>query len=146
MTESKVSEEQHKKAQHIQQKYMEYQMLEQQLKQLQQQIEKLQEQKGEAQQVEQGIDDFEQAKPGDEILVPISGGIFFKTTLNESDKFLVNVGSGVVVEKNLKGVKKLINQQVDDITKYNDAMMTELTKMAIRHSSLEEELKKLVED
>lgn len=142
----KAAEEQKVKAQELQQKYMEYQMVQQQIKQLQQNLEKLEEQKKEAEAVEQGLTDFNASEKGSEVLVPLSGGIFFKTRLKDSDRFLVNVGANIVVEKDLDGVKGLVKKQKEDIGKYHNAMMTEFTKVAIRNDSLEKELKELVED
>ncbi len=145
MTDKKKDQD-HEKAKHVQQKFMEYQMLEQQLKQMQQQLEKLDEQKKEAALVENNLDDFNHSEKGSEVLVPISGGIFFQTTLSDSRKFLVNVGQGVVVEKDLEGVKGLVKEQVKDIDRYHDQMMTEFTRSALKYQMLEEELKHMVDD
>ena len=144
MAESEEAEK--KKAQEMQQKFMEYQMAEQQLKQLQQQLEKLDEQKGEAAKVEESLKDFHNSKPGSEVMVPISGGIFFKAELKGNEKFLVNVGSGVVVEKDIEGVKALVQSQVGEIENYRNQMMTEFTRISLSYQALEKELKKMVEN
>ncbi|HII71560.1 TPA: prefoldin subunit alpha [Candidatus Woesearchaeota archaeon] len=146
MADKNAEKAEKRKQQALQQKYMEYQMSEQQLKQFQEQLEKLDQQKNEAQAVGQALDDFNSSKDGDEVLVPISGGIFFKTKRTEDRNFLVNVGAGIVVEKDIDGVKALVDNQVSEIAKYHSHLMAEFTKLAIRHQSIEEDLKRLVED
>jgi len=111
---------------------------------MQEQLKTVEKQKQEASSVKQSLADFEAAKVGDEVLVPVSGGIFFRTTLKETDKFLVNVGSNVVVEKDMSGVMELVDSQVLDIEKFYDRLMTEFTKLALKYQTLEEELKKMV--
>jgi prefoldin alpha subunit len=130
----------------MQKKYIEYQVLEQQIKQLQQQMEKIDAQMNEAASVEQSIEDISKAKTGEEVLVPVSGGVFFKATLKESTRFLVNVGSGVVVEKGVEETKGLVKAQSSEMEKYKEHMMEELAKSIAQYQELEKELKGLVEE
>jgi prefoldin alpha subunit len=130
----------------IQQKFMEYQMLEQQMKQLQEQLQKLEQQGQEVENVKQAIEDIAKAKPGEEVLVPVSGGIFFKAQMKDGGQFLVNVGSGVVVEKDCEGTLGLINNQAKELDKYKDQITGEIAKQLAKHQGIEAELKKLIED
>lgn len=130
----------------IQQKFMEYQVAEQQMQQMQQQMEKLENQTNEIRAVEQSIEDIGKAKAGDEVLVPVSGGIFFRTTMKENQQFLVNVGSNVVVEKDIEGTKSLIRQQAEEIEKYKAALEKQMAEMMEGYQKLEAELKKIIED
>ena len=133
------------KQKEIQQKYVEYQVAEQQIKQMQQQMERLEAQTAEANSIEQSIADISKAKPGEEVLVPVSGGVFFKATMDDNHKFLVNVGGGVVVEKDIDGTKDLLKKQSDEIDKYKTQIAQQLAEHFMKFQQLELELKKLVE-
>ena len=139
-------DDQVKKKKDLQKKYMEYQMLEQQIKQIQQQMEKLETQEKEAVVVEQSIADIAAAKTGTEILVPISGGVFFRADVKDSNRFLVNVGGGVVVEKDIDSAKELIHSQVTEISKYKTHLAEQLAEQVMQYQLIEQELHKLVED
>ncbi|MBN1544432.1 prefoldin subunit alpha [Candidatus Woesearchaeota archaeon] len=135
-----------KKQKEIQKRYIEYQMAEQQIRQMQQQLEKLEAQTSEVAAVEQSIEDIAKAKAGDEVLVPVSGGIFFNANVGGSGTFLVNVGSGVVVEKDLEGTKGLIKDQSRELDKFKDHVVQQIAEHITRYQELEIELKKLIED
>ncbi|NQU78815.1 prefoldin subunit alpha [Candidatus Woesearchaeota archaeon] len=135
-----------KKQKELQNKYMEYQVSEQRIKQLQQQLEKMESQLLEVSAVEQSISEIGDVKEGEEILVPISGGVFFKTKLDNSSKFLVNVGSNVVVEKDVARTCEMVRLQGIEIRKYKEQVLTALNEQVEIHFNMEEELKKLVED
>jgi len=130
----------------LQKRFVEYQMLEQQIKQYQQQLEKLEAQTLEVSNVEQCVSDITHAKMGDEVLVPVSGGIFFKATMKENKTFLVNVGSNVVVEKNTEDTLELIRQQGREIEKYKENTIVQLSKLVSDYQKLEKELKGLLEE
>lgn len=142
----KQGKEEAEKQKQIQQKYIEYQVAEQQIKQMQQQLERLEAQTAEASAIEQSIADISKARPGEEVLVPVSGGVFFRASMNDSKKFLVNVGSGVVVEKDVDGTKDLLKKQSDEIDRYKEHIAQQLAEHFMRFQQLEMELKRLVED
>jgi len=142
----KTAEPDAEKQQMLQQKFMEYQMEEQQIGQVQQQLEKLEAQKKEATAVKEAIEDIGRAKAGDEVLVPVSGGIFFRTEMKESRQFLVNVGGGVVVSKDIDGTKALVDEQISEIGKLKMKLSMQLQEFTDDHKKKEEELKRLIED
>jgi prefoldin alpha subunit len=147
MAENKAEDKaQEEKQKEIQKKYIEYQVMEQQIKQLQQQLEKMEMQTKEIEAVEQSLSDISKAKDGDEILVPVSGGVFFKASVKDCKNFLVNVGHNVVVEKGLEGTKHLVHSQSEEIDKYKEQVTTQLAMNLEQHQQMENELKKLVED
>ncbi len=134
------------KQQELQRKYVEYQMMEQQIKQMQQQLEKLEQQGMEAAAVEQCIVDVGNVSKGDEVLVPVTGGVFFRTKVEDSRTFLVNVGSGVVVEKDVEGTRQLIQKQSEEIVKYKEQLTNQLSEQIMAFQEMETALKKLIED
>ncbi|MBU0980995.1 MAG: prefoldin subunit alpha [Nanoarchaeota archaeon] len=129
----------------VQEKYMEYQMVEQQLKQLQQQIQAIDSKLEEAAVLFNSLEEIKAAKPGSEVLVPMSNGIFVKGTLTDASTMLVNVGGGVVVDKTVQEVKDLIKTQIDEIQKAREQAVIEFEKVLKSYSDIEEQLKKMVE-
>lgn len=130
----------------LQSKYMEYQVLEQQLKQIQEHMQKMEEQVGETVAVVQSLEELNGKEPGSEVLVPISNGIFFKAKKGDVDKFLVNVGSGIVVEKDFKSTKELIDARAIEIEKYREQLSGEMVKIIEKYQKIEKELEQLVQD
>ena len=61
------------------------------------------------------INDLKEAmelKKGNEIIVPVSKGIFMKLTVDKFNGFLVNVGSNVMLDKDYEGVKKILDENI----------------------------------
>ena len=138
------NENEAEKHQLLQSKYTEYQALEQQLKQIQQHMQKMDEQIGEVMTVMHSLEELNNKAAESEILVPLSNGIFFKAKKGDSDKFLVNVGAGVVVEKGFKGTKELIDSRAVEIGKYREQLAEEMMKLAEKYQDIEKELETLI--
>ncbi len=141
-----MADKQEDKRKALQQRYIEYQMLEQQIRQMQQQLEKLEVQTAEVATVTQSLEDISKTKDGSEVLVPVSGGIFFKAAMKQSNEFLVNVGSGIVVKKDLDGTKKLLAQQEKELDGYKEHIASQLAESIIKYQELEKELKEIMEE
>jgi prefoldin alpha subunit len=129
----------------LQQKYVEYQMIEQQIKQMQEQLEKMEAQTAEITNVSKSIKDISKAKQGEDVLVPVSNGVFFRAGIKDTASFLVNVGSGVVVKKNLEETETLLNEQHKELESYKEQVVQQLAVHLGRYQELENELKEIVE-
>ena len=134
-----------KKQQDLQQKYIAYQVAEQQIKSHQQQLEKFEQQLQEIRTVVEALEDISKAKKETEVLVPLSGGIFFRAKMADNQKFLVNVGSGTVVEKTVEETKGLVKDQVKEIEKYKDQITENLANLITECQMLEAELRQVSE-
>lgn len=99
------------KQKQLQQRYMEMQYMQQHLTQYQQQLEMLNTQIEDCDRILEGLDEISKKKPGEEMLVPISNGIFAKAKLDDTSKLVINVGSNVAAEKNVDDAKTLIKKQ-----------------------------------
>ncbi len=117
MTKEQISEV------NVQQIYMEYQQLMQQIQLFDQQFQQLDNQGSEFASVLETLSELPNAQNNNEILVPISSGIFVKAKLQEKNKLLVNVGSSVVTEKSVEDTKKLIESQLVEIENLRNQMM-----------------------
>jgi len=54
-------------------------------------------------------------KPDSEVLFPIGMGTFFKTKIQPTEKLIMNVGSGVAMEKDLNSTINFIESRIKEI-------------------------------
>ena len=130
--------------QELQQKYMEYQMLDQNIKQLQQQMETADQQLMGILATLQSIDEFSSLKDGSEMLIPVNNGIFAKAKLTKEDSLLVNVGASVVVDKSIEDTKELIEKQKGEMESIRGKITENINKLVDRATVLEKELTQLM--
>ena len=95
----------------LQQKYMQFQLLQQQLEQVNQHMEQLTQQAAEIERSIQAIKEISKTEVDNEILAPITNGIFIKAKLLDNEKLIVNVGADITVEKTISEVIKLLEEQ-----------------------------------
>jgi prefoldin alpha subunit len=94
-----------------QQKHMQLQMMQQQMEELNRYLEGLNEQNAELDISIQALRELEKTPLNTEVLAPIANGIFIKSELKDNLKLVVNVGSGVTVERTVLEVTKLLVEQ-----------------------------------
>lgn len=123
-----------------QEKYMKLQMLSQQMKTTQEQLGQLQNQEAQLTKTLETLDQFKESKVGSEAFVSLGTGIFTKAELKANNKLLVNVGAGVVVEKDVAGTKVLIEEQMKEISQVNVKLTQDLQKLAMEAHNIEHEL------
>ncbi|MBN2457997.1 prefoldin subunit alpha [Candidatus Woesearchaeota archaeon] len=127
----------------LQQKYSEYQMLEQQSKSLQEQVQRVAEQIYEIGFIKNSLKEFTGMKNGSVMLSPLSSGIFVKSKLVENNSFYVNVGSGVVVKKTVEEAHALMDKQEKELNSAYETMIESFHKQNAKLQALESELAKL---
>jgi len=95
--------------------YTRLQMIDAQIKQLQQQMMATEQQIQDIATVKDGLTDLENVQSGNEILVPIAGGIFVKAKIEDTSELIVNIGASVNVKKPISEVIGLIDGQGKDM-------------------------------
>ncbi len=123
------------KNEEIQQKYMQFQLMQQQLEQVGKHLEMLQEQNAELNLSLEAIRELEKAPLNNEFLAPIANGIFVKGELKDNKKMIVNVGSGVTVEKTAAEILELLQNQRRELTANlleAEAVMQQLQEQTLR--------------
>ena len=126
-----------------QEKYMEIQMLEQQFQEMQEYLVNIENKLVRSQQVKGSLTEFENIKEGQEILVPVGDGIFAKAKLLNNKELKLNTGSNTVVTKKIGEIKKLIDEQPDEISSVYKKITQDIQKIISKISETEQELKKL---
>jgi prefoldin alpha subunit len=128
----------------LEEKYMEFQVLEQQLKNLQGNLQNIESQIIEIKSMQQAVSGLESIKPGSDILVPVANGMFARGTLKDSGSILVNVGGNIVVDKTLQEAIQLLGRQAEEISGIRQQFLAELSKVESKMHSIEAQLQKLV--
>ena len=128
----------------LQEKYMQFQMLQQQLQQAQKQLKLFEEQLHELAHTKEALDELKGTGVGTELLVPMSSGIFIKAKLDNNEHVNINVGANVAVQKNITEAKKLIEEQETEIRQVQLQMINQFQKVAKNAETLESQMQELV--
>ncbi len=127
----------------VQQKYVEYQMIEQQIMQIQKQLQQIEAQTVELKRLHAAIGEFAGIDSGKEVLVPFSPGVYAKAEIKDTKKLLVNIGSNVVVSKSVDDTKDLIDSQVKEIELTRRKLAQDLTAFTLQAQMLGQEINDL---
>jgi len=93
------------------QTYMQLQMMQQQMEELNRHLEGLTEQNTELDISINALRELEKTPLHTQLLAPIANGVFIKSELKDNLNLVVNVGSGVTVERTVLEVIKLLIDQ-----------------------------------
>jgi len=127
----------------LQQKYLELQLLEQQIKEVQQQQQILNHRLNELTKLKESLSDLEKFKENKKLFSQIGPSVFIKTELKDSKNVLMDVGSGIVVEKPISEAVKLISSQLEEINNNLGLITQHLSNAAMQAQSIQEELQSL---
>ncbi|OPY33862.1 MAG: Prefoldin subunit alpha [Methanomassiliicoccales archaeon PtaU1.Bin124] len=61
------------------------------------------------------VSEFMKAAEGDEVLVPVGGGSFVRARVEKNQSILVNVGSGISVEKTAEEAMQLMDARAQEM-------------------------------
>jgi prefoldin alpha subunit len=123
-------------------KMIELQMLGQQIEQIQGYLQNMDGQIDAITQVLTHLDEVNDLKGDEDVLIPLTNGIFLKGKLSDKDTLLVNVGAETVVEKTLGQTKTLLESQKNDIEKYKADALVQVQELFTRFTELQGDLKR----
>ena len=128
----------------IQEKYYEMQIINKHIEELDNNLIQIDEQINEINVVIKALDDINNIKENNEILVPIANGIFANAKISKNDKLIVNVGQNTLVEKNIEDTKKLISKQLIQLEKYRELIQNELNNLSEKAYQIEKDADEMV--
>lgn len=128
----------------VQEKYMEFQMLQAQMQAVQRQMEALAEQAHEMDIVQNALDEFSKSKKGSDMFVTLTPGLFVKAKLEESENVLLNVGGGAMVQKSVPQAKEIVANQGSELRKLHEELAGQAGKLEEHALKLQSELRSLV--
>lgn len=129
MTKEKIKEKE------TQQKYLQFQLLQQQIEQISQQLEFLARQFVDLESSQDALRQLQKTAKNSETLAAIAPGIFIKTSLKDNQKLIVNVGANTAAEKTVPGVIEMLEKQKGGLEKniaQSDALLQALTQQALK--------------
>lgn len=127
----------------LQEKYMELKSIDQQIKQIHQQVEAIDSKIEEINTTNEALSEIKDVKVGEEILVPVSSGIFLKGELKDNKDLLINVGGSTVVKRSVDSVKEMIISQEKEVSAYREQMIMQMEILAHKAKKLQQEMEKL---
>ncbi len=71
-----------------------------------------------------------------EVLIPLSAGVYMRAVINKQEKFLVNIGSNILVEKNLEETLDALNKRREELTQLINRRVEELNNIVARAQQL----------
>lgn len=89
------------------------------------------------------LDELKKYKKGTEVLVPLGANSFAKAKLLGVSKLMMNVGSGVMIEKKLEESKDTIEEQIKVLEKVGRKLEDSLRELGPRVKKLQMELSEL---
>jgi prefoldin alpha subunit len=76
-------------------------------------------------------------------LISLGGGIYAYSDIKESKKVLVDVGSGVVVEKDVESAMEFLKKRLEEIEKSSAETTNTLKSLALEASKIQREIAEL---
>mmetsp|Transcript_32023 Transcript_32023/g.80344 ORF Transcript_32023/g.80344 Transcript_32023/m.80344 type:complete len:145 (-) Transcript_32023:142-576(-) len=71
---------------------------------------------------------FEEKNKGEKILVPLTGSLYVPGTLSDVDHVLVDIGTGYLVQKSIKGADDYVARKMSMISGNVDTLQKELVE------------------
>jgi prefoldin alpha subunit len=133
------------KEQALQEKYYEFQVINENIKQFQQQLQMLEEQVAELRAALEALISLEKTKDKETLLVPIGQGIFAKANFQATSSLLVNVGSNIMVSKDIPSAKKMLEEREQAVEIYKEQSSANIMELARQAKKLESELQALLQ-
>jgi len=118
-----------------QEKYGQFQELQQQIGQISEHVEMLNQQNQELDISKQAVAEIGKTAVDQEILAPVANGIFIKSKLLDNQKLIVNVGANTTVERTVEEVIKLLEEHTREVTKRiteAEEILLELQRQAMK--------------
>ena len=126
----------------LQRKYLELQMINQNFQQIQEQITILVQQMKQLENTGDSLESLEKSDDKNPILVPLGGGLFAKSNFSKKEDFLLNVGSGVLVEKSLADSKDAVRNQIEEIAGIVTQLEVNLQHLSAEAQHIQEDIGK----
>ncbi len=79
--------------------------------------------------IQESIKEFGKLSGDEDILAPISNGIFVEASLKNNKTLKINIGDGVIVDKTIPEAQELIKKQISEINKSKEKAVSEYNKV-----------------
>lgn len=124
----------------LQEKYLEFQMLQQQMEQLSKYLEELSGKIEEFILTKDNLNSLGKTSVNTETMLSVAPGIFAKGELKDNQNFVVNVGANIMVEKTIPQIEGLLDKQIKEVEEVRAQLDGNLLEMNQKMNSLIKEL------
>ncbi len=131
------------KEREIQQRLILLEQLREQAEALQRRLVEVELFKSELERTIESLEFFEKSEEKTEALMNLGGGVFAYVDIVEKKKFLVDVGSGIVIEKELREAIDFLNRKKENMEKTRAEIEEAIRSIASRMESLQREIAEL---
>ena len=124
----------------LQTKMIQLEYLNQQLQAMQMHLNEILKASDELSVLKVGLTNLEEAKDGDEMLVPLGASSYIPANIKSVKNVVVSVGAGVFMEKPVADAMPIVEKQMDELKKQEDTLMSNLTLLSKESEKLTNEL------
>ncbi len=128
----------------LQEKLVLYQLLQQTLESLKGQALLLQNRFVELETTKQALEDIKGLNAANETLVPLGSGFYVHGKINDTKKLLVNVGAGVMLNKEIGPSMDMINEKRAEVEKALESIQENLNHIVQRINQIGAELQEVI--
>ena len=128
----------------LQQKMMEYQMLEEKFKQMNQQRELFAAKMMELEQTKQIVEEMKKSKKEDDVLIPLGSGLFLPGKINKKEKMVIGIGADIIVEKDSEGVNKILEERKEILENGMENLQNNMLQIAQELQKIQTEFQKMM--
>lgn len=132
-----------KKQKEIQEKVLVYQILQNQLEEFTKQATALETRLGELELTTHALNEMKGVKPDSETLFHIGGGCYGHGKLLDKNKYLIEVGAGIMANKTLPDAIAIIDERKKEVEGIKDKLVAEIEKIGEGMNQIGLELQKL---
>lgn len=75
------------------------------------------------------LEDISKAGEGVELFIDIGGGIYGKAVLKDTNRLLVNAGSGILIERSLEDAFKLVEKRLNDLNNARGSVESQISTL-----------------
>lgn len=75
------------------------------------------------------LEDISKAGEGVELFIDIGGGVYGKAVLKDTNRFLVNAGSGILIERSLEDAFKLVEKRLNDLNNARGSVESQMNTL-----------------
>lgn len=130
----------------LQQAYMQLQLIEQQLKGVEEQVVEIETKKQELAVLKEGLSELGKTKKNSASFSPIGMGIYAKSTVLDTKKLLVNIGSNIFMEKTVEEISKNLDTQVKKFNQLSQQLTQNYQILAAQSQALQHQLHESVQE
>jgi prefoldin alpha subunit len=93
--------------------------------------------------LKESLDDLKNSKKDTKMFSPLGSGVFIKSEIKDTENVLVNIGSNVAIERPIPESKKLVENQIKELSTFLKTMESDLEEKMKQANKLNSELAEL---